>query len=447
MMETPASPHRVVIVGGGFGGIQAGRHLKNEEVEVTLIDKRNFHLFQPLLYQVATGGLSPGDIASPIRAVFKGSANITVLKAEMVDLDPGNKRVILADGELGYDSLIVASGARHSYFGKDDWAKHASGLKTVEEALAIRRQILLAFEAAERERDAIRRQEMLTFVIVGGGPTGVELAGAIAELANLTLRGEFRRFNPAEARIFLIEAADRLLNTFPADLSIPATRSLQDKGVTVLLRQMVTEIEEGRVLLRDMLTETEREIRAESIFWAAGVQASTPGKILADRLGAKTDRTGRIYVGTDLRIPGQEDIYVIGDLAYFEEDNGQPLPGVAQVAMQQGAFAAEHILARQVGREPGPFHYRDKGSMAVIGRNSAVAHIGSFHFKGYLAWLIWIFIHIHFLIEYGNKLIVLLQWAWNYFTWKRGARLITHMQMLPHPEPAAIRNLESDTKP
>jgi NADH:ubiquinone reductase (H+-translocating) len=417
--------HRVVIVGGGFGGLKAAKALQNQPVRVTLVDKRNFHLFQPLLYQVATGGLSPGDIAYPLRAAVARAKNVSVLAGEVVDVLPDKRRVILRDGEMPYDSLILATGVTHHYFGREEWAELAPGLKTVEDALHIRRRILLAFEAAERAGDPVRQRAWLNFVIVGGGPTGVELAGAVAGLANETLAGEFRHIDPRQAQIVLLEATERVLNTFPEELSVKATQALEGKGVVVRTRAMLTNIDDGGVWIRESEGTKETHFATRTVLWAAGTKASPLGAILADRLGATLDRLGRVVVEPDLSVPDHPNVFVIGDLAHYAHQSGEPLPGVAQVAMQQGVYAARVVLGRLKGKKPGPFRYRDKGTMAVIGRNAAVADLGPVHINGFPAWLIWLFVHISFLIGFDNKLLVLFQWAWSYFTRKRGARLIT----------------------
>jgi NADH dehydrogenase len=427
---TTKDKHHVVIVGGGFGGLYAAQTLRRAPVRVTLIDKRNFHLFQPLLYQVATGGLSPGDISSPLRAVLSGQKNATVLQAEGVDIDPVGRRVILRDGEVGYDSLIVSTGVSHHYFGHDEWADRAPGLKTVEDALDIRRRILLAFEAAEREPDPERRRAWLTFVIVGGGPTGVELAGAIAELARATLKEDFRHIDPAETRVLLLEGLDRILPPYPADLSAKAEAALKALGVTVQTNSLVTEIQGETVTVSQ--GEQAEQIRSRTILWAAGMKASQLGQVLADRTGVELDKAGRVIVQPDLSLPDHPEIFVIGDLAHFaHQADGQPLPGVAQVAMQQGKYVARLIKERLQDQILPAFRYQDRGSMAVIGRNAAVAVIGKLHLSGYPAWLIWVFIHIAYLIEFDNRLLVMFQWAWNYFTRKRGARLITGADPFP----------------
>ncbi|HXW00727.1 MAG TPA: NAD(P)/FAD-dependent oxidoreductase [Anaerolineae bacterium] len=422
-------PH-VVIIGGGFGGLYAAKALGDVPVQVTLVDKRNFHLFQPLLYQIATGGLSPGDIASPLRAVLNRYKNIQVLTAEVIDLQPEQQKVILRDGELTYDILVVATGVSHHYFGHEEWAEVAPGLKTVEDATEIRRRILLAFEAAEREPDPEKRREWLTFVIVGGGPTGVELAGALAELAHKTLKDDFRRINPTDAKILLLEGVDRVLPPYPPELSAKAEQALIRLGVTVQTQTTVTDIQDGLITLRRGDGPSE-QIQTRTVLWAAGMKASVLGQILAERGGTMLDRAGRVIVEPDLSVAGQPNIFVIGDLANFSHQDEKPLPGVAQVAMQQGGYVAKLIQRRLKGETLAPFHYRDPGSLAVIGRNAAVADFGFIKFGGFLAWLIWVFIHIFYLIEFDNRLMVMFQWAWNYFTRKRGARLITGKDPVP----------------
>jgi len=417
---------RIVIVGGGFGGLYTAKAMRDAPAAVTLIDRRNFHLFQPLLYQVATGSLPPEDIASPLRGVLKRAKNTTVLTGQVIDLDPERGVVILEDGdEVAYDTLIVATGVNHHYFGHDEaWEQFAPGLKTIEDAIKIRRRVLLAFEAAERESDPARRRALLTFVIVGGGPTGVELAGALGELAHHTLRGEFRHFDSAEATITLVEGLDRILSAYPEPLSAAAERTLAGLGVTVRTKTMVTEIAEEYVMVRDAGTGEESLLPTHTVLWGAGVKASPLGEVLVRRAGAEADRIGRLTVGPDLTLPGHPNIFVIGDLAHYEQD-GAPLPGVAQVAMQQGEHVADVLRRRRFGKAARPFRYKDKGMLAVIGRNEAVADIGNLHFHGFLAWLIWVFVHINFLIEFDNKLKVMTQWGWMYLTRRQGARLIT----------------------
>ena len=415
--------NRVVIIGGGFGGLYAAKGLRRAPVRVTLIDRRNFHLFSPLLYQVATGGLSPGEIARPLRYILRRSRNAEVLLAEVADLDAMNRRVILRDGTVSYDTLIVATGSSHYYFGHDEWKASAPGLKTIEDATEIRRRILVAFEKAEREDDAEARRAWLTFVLVGAGPTGVELAGALGEIANDTLRHDFRHINPAEARILLLEGGERVLPAYPPDLSDKAERSLIRLGVRPKLRTVVTGVDPQGVTVQRG-AESER-IAARTVLWAAGVEASPLGRILAERAGATLDRVGRVMVETDLSIAGHPEILVIGDLSNFSHQTGKPLPGVAPVAMQQGRYAAHLVRQRLAGETARPFHYFDKGSLATIGRAAAVADFGLIHIDGYPAWLAWLFIHLMYLAGFDNRLLVFIKWAYNYFTRDRGARLIT----------------------
>jgi NADH dehydrogenase len=418
--------YHVVIAGAGFGGLYAAKALRRRPVRVTLLDRHNYHLFQPLLYQVATGSLSPADIASPVRTIFKGVQRVEVLRAEVVDVDPGRRCLFLADGELGFDALIVATGVEYHYFGRDEWAAAAPGLKTLDDALEMRDRILLAFEAAEREPDAERRRALMTFVIVGGGPTGVELAGALGEIAGYSLRREFRRIDPAEATILLLEGTDRLLPTFPPGLSARAAAALARLKVTVRTNTLLADLADGVATVRDMVSGAEQQVRAETVLWAAGVRATPLGPLLARRTGAEVDRLGRIVVNSDLTMPGYPEVFVIGDLAHYAHQTGEPLPGVAQVAMQQGRYEAEVIGRRLEGKAaPPPFRYKDKGNLAVIGRNEAVADFGRLRLSGYPAWLIWVLVHIQFLIEYDNKLKVMVEWAWEYWARKQGARLIT----------------------
>ncbi|MFI5366748.1 MAG: NAD(P)/FAD-dependent oxidoreductase [Candidatus Binatia bacterium] len=423
-------PHHVVIIGGGFGGLYAAQALKRAPVQVTLVDRRNFHLFQPLLYQVATGALSPANIAAPLRAILKRQKNTDVLLAEVTDIDVAGRRVILSDGAVGYDTLIVAAGVRHHYFGNEQWAALAPGLKTIEDATEIRRRILLAFEAAEREPDPNLRCAWLTFVIVGAGPTGLELAGALGEIAMHTLREDFRAINPAEARIILVEAADRVLPPYPPVLSAKAARAVGRLGVSVQTGATITAIDTDGVTVRTGVCE--ERIPTRTVLWAAGVQASPLGGILQERAGATVDRAGRVIVEPDLSVAGHPEIFVIGDLAHFEHRTGSPLPGVAPVAMQQGRYVAAVIQQRLQRERTTPFRYHDRGSMATIGRGVAVADLfGRWRFNGVLAWLAWLFIHLMYLVEFDNRLLVLMQWAWNYLTWNRGARLITGESPLP----------------
>lgn len=419
-----ADQHRVVIVGSGFGGLNAARWLKRAPVDVTIIDRRNFHLFQPLLYQVATGGLSPGDIASPIRSVLKRQKNAKVVLGEVVGIDPNTRRVTLDVGEtFSFDTLIVATGASHDYFGQTAWAKIAPGLKTVEDATEMRSRIFRAFEAAERETDPAIRVSFLTFVVVGGGPTGVELAGALGEIAHDTLKHDFRTIDTASARILLIERNDQILATFTPTLSTKAERSLARLGVTVMKDTAVTKVDPDGVEIQQR--DGTRRIATRTVLWAAGVKASPLGRLLVDGDTGKLDRSGRVKVLPDLTVPGHPEIFVLGDLAVCSVPNGAPLPGVAPVALQEGKYAAKSIARRLKGEKAAPFHYFDKGTMATIGRAAAVAKIGPVSLWGYPAWLAWLFIHLLYLVEFENRLLVLIQWAWSYLTFNRGARLIT----------------------
>jgi NADH:ubiquinone reductase (H+-translocating) len=421
--------HRVVILGGGFGGLGAALRLKNAPVQVTLVDRCNYHLFQPLLYQVATGTLSPANIASPLRNVLRRQKNTRVLLAEATRIDVANQRVILSDGMLEYDTLIVATGSSHQYFGHDEWEQYAPGLKTIEDATDMRRRILLAFEAAERERDPEKIRAWLTFAIVGAGPTGAELAGALAEIAADSLRYDFRRIDPSSAQIVLIEGTDRVLPAYPPKLSAAAKKMLQRLKITVRTGAMVTNIQHDSVTLREGdHTET---IPTRTILWAAGVLASPLGKLLAQDNGVAIDRAGRVIVEPDMTVPGHPDIFVIGDLSNFSHQTGKPLPGVAQPAIQQGKYVAKVIRARLHGESIGPFHYFDKGNLAVIGRAKAIADLNWIALSGLPAWLIWGFIHLLYIVEFQNRLLIALQWAWLYITWGRSARLITGKNPLP----------------
>jgi NADH dehydrogenase len=409
-----ASPH-VVVLGGGFAGLYAARALRRTPVRVTLVDRRNHHLFQPLLYQVATAALNPADIAEPIRSILRGQANATVLLAEARAIDLGARRVRLDQGELEYDFLIVATGATHSYFGHDAWESHAPGLKSIEDALEIRRRVFSAYEAAEREPDAERRRSLLTFVIIGAGPTGVELAGALAEIARHALADEFSRIDPRQARVLLLEGLERVLPPFPEELSAAARAQLERLGVEVRCGARVTGIDAEGVALG-----AER-IPARTVLWAAGVQASP----LARSLGAPLDRAGRVRVRADLTLPGHPEVFVIGDLATLEQD-GKPVPGVAPAAMQQGRHAARVVGLALRGQERPPFRYVDKGNFATIGRGAAVGDVyGRFRISGFVAWLAWLGIHIFFLIGFRNRVLVLFHWAYSYLTYRRGSRLIT----------------------
>lgn len=432
--------HQVVIIGGGFGGLYAAKALGSAPgIEVTLIDRRNFHLFQPLLYQVATAGLSPGEIASPLRAVLRQHKNITVLMGDVTGFDLARHRVILTDGEVGYDSLIVATGSRHSYFGKDEWEGLAPGLKTIEDALDIRRRIFLAYERAEKEPDVEKRKGLLTFTVVGGGPTGVELAGALGEIARQTLKGNFRRINPAEATVLLVEGADRVLPPYPPALSKKAQAALERLGVTVEVNARVTEVHEDHVVVNQ--AGRPRVIPTCTVLWAAGVQASPLAKALGQASGAEVDRAGRVKVSPNLTLPGHPEVFVVGDMALSLGADSQPLPGVAPVAMQQGRYAAKLIRARQEGQGLAAFRYKDKGSMATIGPAAAVAQVGPLKFNGYLAWLAWLFIHLLYIAEFDNRLLIMIQWAYNYFTRNRGARLITGSV---NPPPLTVKDMAKE---
>jgi len=421
--QSTQTPHQIVIVGGGFGGLYAAQAFQNTPAQITLIDKRNFHLFQPLLYQVATGTVSPADISSPLRGILSNNRNVKVLLDEVVDVDPDRQEVHLKEGSVSYDSLIVATGVSHHYFGNDQWQSVAPGLKTIEDALEIRARIFSAFEAAEKETDPARKQAWMTFVIVGGGPTGVELAGAIAELAYHVLPDDFRTIDTTQAKIILVEGMDRVLPPYDPFLSAHAGDSLKKLGVTVRTGAMVTDVAADKVTVKQ--GETVEAIASYTVLWAAGVKASEMGQILADRTGATLDRAGRVRVQPDLSLPNYGNIFVIGDLANFDHQGEGPLPGVAPVAMQEGQYVARLLKKRLKGETVAPFYYRDYGSLAVIGKNAAVVDLGYIKLTGILAWLVWVFAHIFYLIEFDNKLVVMLQWGWNYFTSNRGARLIT----------------------
>jgi NADH dehydrogenase len=410
----PGPTPRVVIVGAGFAGLNAAKALRHAPVTVTVIDRSNHHLFQPLLYQVATAALSPSDIAAPIRRILRHSRNTNVLLADVVAIDVPGRRVLLADGYVAFDYLILAAGATHSYFGHDDWSAHAPGLKSIEDALVIRRRLLLAFEVAEREADPQTRAEWMTFAIVGAGPTGVELAGTLAEVARKTLARDFRHIDPTQARVVLLEAGDRVLPGFDPQLSESTRRQLVRAGVEVRTNARVTQIDAFGIALG-----TQR-LQARTVLWAAGIAASP----LAASLGVPLDRAGRVLVRPDLTIPGQDQVYVLGDLMHFEQA-GQLVPGVAPAAIQAGKHAAANVIATLRGKPRKSFIYRDKGTLATIGRAAAVAQLGKLKLSGYVAWLLWLFVHILFLIGFRNRVLVLIEWAWSYFTYDRGARLIT----------------------
>jgi NADH dehydrogenase len=410
---TAARP-RVVILGGGFGGLNAARALRRAPVRVVLVDRQNHHLFQPLLYQVATAALNPSDIASPIRRVLRHQGNVEVQLAEATSIDLSAKAVVLRDGSVPFDYLIVATGATHSYFGHEEWSCFAPGLKSIEDALEIRRRVLFAFEAAEREPDPVRRHDWLTFVIVGAGPTGVELAGALSEIAQHALAKDFRHIDPAQARVVLIEGTDRVLPSYVESLSASARRQLEALGVEVQTQRKVTAIDAHGVDAGD------ERIGSRTVLWAAGVAASP----LVRSLGVPLDRAGRVRVQPDLTVPGQPEVYVVGDLASLEQD-GRPIPGVAPAAIQEARHAAQNIIRSLEGKPRLPFHYRDTGSLATIGRAAAVADLGRVKLSGWVAWLAWLFVHILFLIGFRNRFAVMFSWAWSYVTYDRGARLIT----------------------
>lgn len=424
MEDTPTQKPRVVIIGAGFGGLEAAKKLCGEAVQVTMVDRTNYHLFQPLLYQVATAALSPADIAAPVRAILSKCKNLEVILAEVESIDVNAKKVKMFDGDLDYDYLIVATGARHSYFGHPEWERLAPGLKSLEDAVEIRRRILLAFEYAEKISDEAARKAAMTFVIIGGGPTGVEMAGAIAEIARYTLAKDFRHIDPSQARVILVEGDPRVLGAFPEDLQISAMKQLVDLGVEVRTGIHATNLSEQGLQVGDEFIPCRVKI------WAAGNNASFVGQ----SLGAPIDRVGRVLVNKDLTIPDHLEVQVIGDLANFSHQTGEPLPGVSPVAMQQGRHAAHNILAMMDDRKPQRFWYFDKGSMATIGRNKAVADLKLVHLSGIPAWLAWLFVHVIFLVGFRNRIAVLFQWAWAYFSFNKGARLIT-------------RNFQSEQRP
>ncbi len=433
--------HRVVVVGGGFGGIQAVHKLRRAPVEITLIDRRNFHLFQPLTYQVATGALSAGEIAYPLRAIFKRHHNVRVMMAEVTDVDLEAHRVQLksvdevpAPPSIEYDTLIVAGGSRYSYFGHDEWKEFAGEVKSLESALTVRSRILEAFEAAESEMQPDEREAWMTFAVVGAGPTGVEIAGQIGELSRDTLKRDFRNIDPRTGRILLVETADRVLTSFPESLSKRAARSLERKGVTTLLRATVVGIDGTSVTIQHAGGETER-IPARTVVWAAGVMASPTAALLAEHSGAELDRAGRIAVEADLTLPGHPEVFALGDMVRVRGRDGTvaTFPGVAPVAMQQGRYAAKAIATRLRSQTPHDFRYHDKGNLATIGRGAAVADIRGLHLSGFLAWLTWLFVHLFYLIGFQNRLLVFIQWSFSFFTHGRGARLITAGGKDPHP--------------
>jgi len=436
---TSQSIPRIIIVGAGFGGLNAAQALAHLPVEIVVIDRQNFHTFQPLLYQVATAGLSPGEIAAPIRSILRSHKNIAVFMAEVAGFDLARRVVKTSDSEIPYDYLIVAAGAAHSYFGHDEWEPYAPGLKTIEDALEIRRRVLLAFELAERQAASGEPATPLNFVVVGGGPTGVELAGTLAEISRHALAHEFRSIDPARTHILLLEGGPRVLPAYAEDLSRSAQEQLNRLGVEVRTSAIVTQIEPGAVDVGNT------RFPATVILWAAGVAASALGQ----RLGAPIDRAGRVLVEPDLSLPGHPEVFVIGDLAALKDEHGKMLPGVAPVAIQEGRFVAK-VIREEINSQTRPpaFHYWDKGSLATIGRAAAVAQFGRIHISGFIAWLSWLFVHILFLIGFRNRLLVFIQWAWSYVTYERGARLITGSTYLPgwasDQPPAPQHPAESD---
>ena len=422
--------HQVVILGGGFGGLAAALGLKHANADVTLIDRCNYHLFQPLLYQVATGALSPANIAEPLRNILKKQPNTRVLLAEATDIDVEKREVLLSDGAVPYDTLIVATGSSHQYFGHGEWEKFAPGLKTIEDATDMRRRILLAFEAAERETDADKRREWMTFVIAGAGPTGAELAGALGEIANDTLRHDFRSIDPSQTRIVLVEGTNRVLPSYPQKLSTAARKMLERLGVTIRTGAFVVDVQERSVTIRE--GERAETIPTRTILWAAGVLASPLGQALHKKAGAPVDKAGRIMVEPDLTVPGHPEIFVIGDLANFSHQTGKPLPGVAPPAIQEGSYTAKVIRKRLRGeKSEKSFHYFDRGNLATIGRGKAIADLNWLQLSGFPAWLMWLFIHLLNIVEFQNRVLIFLQWGWLYLTWDRSARLITGKNTLP----------------
>lgn len=415
-------PH-VIIIGGGFGGLQAAIALRNVPVQVTLIDQRNHHLFQPLLYQVATGGLSAANISSPLRVIVQKQKHTRVLMERVQSIDVQHREVVTDNSRMGYDTLIVAAGSTPNYFGKDEWRKIAPTLKSIENAVNIRNRILSAFEQAELETEPDQQRKWMTFVIVGGGPTGVELAGAIGELKAQTLKGSFRRIDPASAQVILIDAGERILATFPAELAAKAMRTLGRLGITVHNQTMATDVHENGLTAKRK-DGTTFEMAAKTILWTAGVKASPLGEQIAQDAGAETDRDGRIFVQPDLSIQGHPEILIVGDIGHFKGADGRPLPALAPVAMQQGRYAAKLIEARLQNRTLAPFVYNDRGNLATVGRGNAVVDLKWIKFSGFFGWLTWLFVHLLYIVQFENRFLILIQWSWNYFTHGRSARLI-----------------------
>jgi NADH dehydrogenase len=436
MSEENKAPH-VVIVGGGFGGLATARALKRADVRITLVDRTNHHLFQPLLYQVAMAGLSPADIAAPIRSILHKQKNVNVLLDEVTDVDLAKRSITMRDGKLDYDYLVLATGGRTSYFGHDEWEKFAPGLKDLDDAVEIRRRVLLAFEAAEKEKDAAKRHQLLTFIVVGGGPTGVELAGAVAELARFVLDSDFRSINPKEAEIILLEGGPRILPSFAEDLSKSATEQLENLGVKVRLNAQATNIDDTGVYLGDEM------IKSATVIWGAGVRATA----LTTKLGVPLDRAGRVILEADLTLPNYHNAFAIGDMTCFLHQGGKPLPGVSPVAIQMGECVAKNIKLDLEGKPYETFSYYDKGSMATIGRSAAIAQKGDIHLDGFVAWLAWLLVHIFFLIGFRNRFVVLFNWAWSYFTYQRGARLITGRRLSLMPRQPIADQPPQETQP
>lgn len=421
--QSPKQSFQVVIVGGGFAGLYAAQSLKHLPVNITLVDKRNFHLFQPLLYQVASGALSPGDIASPLRDILAHQRNVEVVMGEAIDLDIEKHLLILRDGSLRYDALILAPGSDKQYFGHEEWQTEAPGLKTLEDAVKIRRKLLLALESAEKEPDPEKKRAWMTFTVVGGGPTGVELCGALAELVHSTFKTEFRHIDTRQVRILMLEAGDRILSTYPEDLQASALKRLTRLGVTVSTGKTVKAIAPNKITVGE--GDQAQDISTRTILWTAGVKASPLGQLLGEKTGCPMDKGGRVNVAADCSVPDHPEIFVLGDLANFSQtQDKKPLPGLASVAMQQGQYMGKVIQSRLENKPAPPFRYLDKGNLAIIGRNAAIAEIGSLHLSGFPAWLIWLTVHIFYLVGFDNKVLVTFQWAWNYLTRGRTACLI-----------------------